>query len=90
MTLIPSSKNHCRISNEDQEYTNDFDNNSDEEEDDWKPRKKKRRIPTTNININGINNKNKKKKMKDVLVIMSPPNSELDLATCIIPVNKFW
>ncbi len=38
MTLIVSNKMHLRVSNEDEEYVDDFDN---DEEDDWKAKKKK-------------------------------------------------
>jgi hypothetical protein len=39
ITLTNSSKTNLRISTEDEEYVDDFDN---DEEDDWKPKKKKK------------------------------------------------
>jgi len=76
--LINSNKTHLRISNEDEEYIDDFDN---DEEDDWKPKNKKRPLKSTN-------NKNKKKKNKDLVVLVSPSTSKLHFPNCIIPLNK--
>ncbi len=80
MTLTGSHKTHLRISNEDKDYIDDFDNDEEEE---WKPKKKKRRVTTTN-------NKNKKKTKNDVLVVVSPSTTKLGFPNCIIPFNKLW
>ncbi|CAF4535469.1 unnamed protein product [Rotaria sp. Silwood2] len=80
MTLISSNKVHHCISNEDQEYLNDFDN---DEEDDWEPKKKKKRATKSN-------SKKKTKKNKDFLVVVSPPGSKLNFPNSIIPLNKLW
>ncbi|CAF3538579.1 unnamed protein product [Rotaria sp. Silwood1] len=78
MTLISSNKTHPCISNEDQEYIDDFDN---DEEDDWKPKKKQR--------VTKSNNKKKTTKNKDLLVVVSPSSSKLNFPNSIIPLNKF-
>ena len=73
MTL---TKTHFRLSNDDEEYVDDFDN---DDEDDWKPKKKKRRISTK---------KNKAKKQKNLVVVVSPSPSQINFPNCIIPLNK--
>ncbi|CAF1338268.1 unnamed protein product [Rotaria sordida] len=78
MTLISSNKIHHCISNEDQEYIENFDN---DDEDDWKPKKKKQRVTK-------LHNKNKTKKNKDLLVVVSPSSSKLNFSNSIIPRNK--
>ena len=81
MTLIGSNKTLLRLSNEDKDYIDDFDN---DEEDEWKPKKKKRRKATT------TNNKTKKTKKNDLLLVVSPSTTKLDFPNCIIPFNQLW
>jgi hypothetical protein len=78
ITLTNSSKTNLRISTEDEEYVDDFDN---DDEDDWKPKKKKRRVTAKT-------NKTKKKKEKDLLVVVSPSTSRINFPNCIIPLNQ--
>ncbi|UJR38529.1 hypothetical protein I4U23_031197 [Adineta vaga] len=77
MTLSGSHKTHLRVSNEDKDYLDEFDNDEEEE---WKPKKKKRRPKATSTT-------NKKKK-KDLLLVVSPATTKLDCPNYIIPYEK--
>lgn len=76
MTLPSSSKAHLRLSNIDEDYVDEFDN---DEEDDWKPKKKRQRTAAK---------KNKINKKKNLVVVVSPSATEVEFPNCIIPLNK--
>ena len=65
-------------SNKNQFYLSNEDEENDEEEDDWKPKKRKRK-QTKKLN---------KKKDKDLFVVVSPRNTQMNLSNYLLPFNK--
>lgn len=73
-----STTSSMTLINSNKNYFHLSDEEEDEDEDDWKPKKRKRKTIK----------KNNKRKPKDLVVVVSPRNSPVNLENCILPFNQ--